>query len=63
MEGLRRFARDDLVALGDDVRAIDLDIEMPNVDPRARGLLGRTLHRYERADGVARRADRRTSSP
>ena len=33
VQELRRIANDDVVALGDDVRAIDLDIEMPGADP------------------------------
>lgn len=55
VEDLRRAALDDLVALGDDVRAIDLDVEMPGADPRAREHLGRALELYERAE---RRHDR-----
>jgi hypothetical protein len=49
-EELRRFARDDLVSLGDEVRAIDLEIEMPDADPRAREDLARALDAYERAE-------------
>src|SRR5688500_12140068 len=33
---LRENVRDDLIALGDDIRALDLDVEMPGVDPRAK---------------------------
>jgi hypothetical protein len=58
---LRTAARDDLVALGDDVRDVDLDIEMPGADPRARAELGRGLEAYERAerllDGARRPED------
>jgi hypothetical protein len=50
LDDLRTAARDDLVALGDDVRDVDLDIEMPNADPRARAELGRGLEAYERAE-------------
>lgn len=50
VEALRRIANDDLVALGDDVRAIDLDIEMPGADPKAREDLGVALDRYDRAE-------------
>ena len=46
---LRGFARDDLVALGDEVLDIDLDVEMPGADPRARRQLGVALAAYERA--------------
>jgi hypothetical protein len=58
MEELKRFARDDLVDLGDDVRAIDLDIEMPNADPRAREFLGTALADYEQAENGLDRARR-----
>jgi hypothetical protein len=55
---LRAAARDDLVALGDDVRAIDLDVEMPDADPRAREALAVALERYEQAEGALDRAQR-----
>ena len=61
LDELRTAARDDLVALGDDVRDVDLDIEMPGADPRARDELGRGLAAYERAerllDGARRPED------
>ena len=48
---LREAADDDLVALGDDVRSIDLDVEMPGADPRAREAAGtRPWAAYERAE-------------
>jgi hypothetical protein len=47
---LRENARDDLIALGDDVRALDLDVQMPQADPRARDELGRALELYDRAN-------------
>jgi hypothetical protein len=53
-------ARDDLVALGEDIRALDLDIEMPNVDPEARADYERAVNAYDRADSaweVARRPE------
>jgi hypothetical protein len=56
LDDLRTAARDDLVALGDDVRDIDLDIEMPDADPRARAELGRGLEAYERAERLLARA-------
>ncbi len=58
VEDLRLAARDDLVALGDDVRAIDLDIEMPGADPRAREALGVALARYEEAEAAHDRVRR-----
>src|SRR5207237_1131656 len=35
LEQVKRVARDDLVALGDDIRALDVDVAMPNADPEA----------------------------
>ena len=55
-EELRRIANDDIVALGDDVRAIDLDIEMPGADPKAREDLGVALDRYDRAEAAMKGA-------
>src|SRR4051812_19181986 len=58
LEDLRAAARDDLVALGDDVRDVDVDVDMPGADPRAREELGRGLKAYETAErllGQARR--------
>jgi hypothetical protein len=50
MEQLRRVARDDLVSLGDEVRAVDLDVEMPGAAPAAREDLGKALSCYEEAE-------------
>ena len=50
MEQLRRVARDDLVSLGDEVRAVDLDVEMPRAAPAAREDLGKALSCYEEAE-------------
>ena len=58
MEELRRIANDDVVALGDEVRAIDLDIEMPGADPQARDDLGVALDRYDRAQLALKSARR-----
>ena len=48
--------RDDLVVLGDEIRALDLDIQMPDVPPEARA-------DYETAVNAYDRASRRASSP
>ncbi|HSD80959.1 MAG TPA: hypothetical protein VLB47_09865, partial [Solirubrobacteraceae bacterium] len=56
VDELREAARDDLVALGDDVRAIDVPIEQPGVDPRAREALGVALERYDEAETALDRA-------
>ena len=46
---LRETANEDLVALGEDVRALDLDVEMPNADPQAKQDYGLAVERYDRA--------------
>jgi hypothetical protein len=56
LDDLKAAARDDLVALGDDVRDVDLDVEMPRADPRAREELGRGLAAYERAEHLLAQA-------
>jgi hypothetical protein len=55
---LRAAARDDLVALGDDVREIDIPIEQRDADPRAREALGVALQRYDDAEQRLDRARR-----
>src|SRR4029079_11813476 len=57
-EEARRNARDDLVALGDDIRALDLDVQMPDADPEVRSDYEHAVQRYTEADErweVARR--------
>jgi hypothetical protein len=51
-------ARDDLVALGDDIRALDLDVEMPGVPPDARADYERAVNAYDTADRSWRLARR-----
>jgi hypothetical protein len=53
---VKEVAEEDLLALGDEIRALDLDVEMPNVDPRAREDYGLALGAYERASGAFARA-------
>ena len=53
---LRATANEDLSALGQDIRALDLDIEMPNVDPAAREDYGRAVDRYDVAERALDRA-------
>jgi hypothetical protein len=55
---VREAAEEDLVALGEDIRALDLDVEMPGVEPRAREDYGRALASHERASSAFRRARR-----
>ena len=46
----------DLLALAEDIRALDLDMEMPDVDPRAREDYAQALGAYELADRELDRA-------
>ncbi len=46
----KRNARDDLVALGDDIRALDVDVEMPNVDPQGKADYDHAVARYTEAE-------------
>jgi hypothetical protein len=55
---LRKVADEDLVALGDDIRALDIDIDMPGVDPRAREDYARALQAHEQASDGMRLAKR-----
>jgi hypothetical protein len=55
---VRGHAREDLIALGDDIRALDLDVQMPNVDPQVREDYGRAVDAYQAADRDLQRARR-----
>jgi hypothetical protein len=61
LEEVKQVAREDLVALGDDIRALDLDVQMPNADPRGREHYGQAVERYTEAeqalDGARRPED------
>ena len=52
----RRAADDELVALGDDIRALDLDVSMPSADARGRSEYEQALVHYERASRALARA-------
>ncbi|HLM50066.1 MAG TPA: hypothetical protein VK279_05920, partial [Solirubrobacteraceae bacterium] len=58
LEDVAREARADQAALGEDIRALDLDVEMPGVDPRAREDYGRAVELYDRAGQGLDRARR-----
>ncbi|MFN2489478.1 MAG: hypothetical protein ABR529_07035 [Actinomycetota bacterium] len=58
LEEVRELAMDDLVALGDDLRALDLDVEMPGADPAAKQDYVVALESYERASADLDRARR-----
>ena len=47
---VKHVARDDLVGLGDDIRALDLDVEMPGADPAAKADYQRAVELYDRAN-------------
>jgi hypothetical protein len=49
-EEAKRNARDDLVALGDDIRTLDIDVQMPGVDPQAKADYDHAVARYTEAD-------------
>jgi hypothetical protein len=49
LEEVKRVARDDLVALGDDIRSLDLDVEMPDADPVGKEEYGRAVDLYKQA--------------
>ena len=55
---VHKVARDDVIALGGDIRSLDLDMEMPDVDPEAKQHYGLAVERYTRADEALQRARR-----
>ncbi len=57
-EEVREVARDDVVRLGDDIRELDLDVEMPGADAAARADYARGLDAYERANAALARVRR-----
>ena len=57
---LRRVAGDDLAALGEDVRLLEIDVDMPGADPRAKERYNEAVQAYTRAEealDLARRPD------
>ncbi len=46
---VRRTAQEDLLALADDIRALDLDVEMPGANPEGKRDYAEALELYERA--------------
>ncbi|PZS14675.1 MAG: hypothetical protein DLM64_01295 [Solirubrobacterales bacterium] len=53
---VRSSAQDDLVALGDDIRALDVDIAMPGVTQEAKDRYEQALEAYQRASQIFDRA-------
>jgi hypothetical protein len=50
-------ARDELVALGEELQALDLDVDMPNASPRGRDEYERALALYDRANRLLLKDD------
>jgi hypothetical protein len=57
-EEVRGTAQDDLVSLGDDIRALDLDVQMPDANKDAVQRYGQAVEAYERANTVFNAAKR-----
>ena len=55
---LAETAREDLIALGDDIRALDLDVQMPGADPQAKEHYATAVERYDQAERALDRAKR-----
>src|SRR5438067_3507978 len=49
---VRTSAQDDLVALGEDIRSLDVDIQMPNVSADAKQRYEQALEAYQRASQI-----------
>ena len=50
LEEVKDNVRDDLVVLGDEIRALDLDIQMPDIPPEARADYETAVNAYDRAN-------------
>lgn len=57
-EEVKRAAREDLLALGDDIRALDLDVEMPGANPAAKQSYNKAVALYDRANQAFENASR-----
>jgi hypothetical protein len=57
-EEVRSSAQDDLVGLGDEIRALDVDIQMPSVSEDAKQRYSQALEAYQRASDIFDRASR-----
>jgi hypothetical protein len=56
LEEVKRVAREDLVALGDDIRALDLDVQMPGADAEGKRHYDQAVQRYTEAEEALDRA-------
>jgi hypothetical protein len=50
LEELRATASEELEAIGEDVRALELDVDMPGADPRAKARYNEAVQAYVRAE-------------
>jgi hypothetical protein len=55
-EDVRRTAEEDILSLADEIRALDLDIEMPGVSSEARADYMHAVDQYDRAQAALERA-------
>jgi hypothetical protein len=53
----RGGAREELIALGEEIQALDLDVEMPNASSRGRNEYERALHLYDRTNQLLAKDD------
>jgi hypothetical protein len=58
LEEVKQVAREDLVALGDDIRALDLDVQMPDADPEGKEHYNQAVERYTEAEQALDRVTR-----
>jgi hypothetical protein len=56
LDQVRTEAQDDLLELGEEIRALDLEVESRDLDAATRGDYERALEAYERADRALQRA-------
>jgi hypothetical protein len=50
LEDLRRVAGDELSAIGEDIRLLEIDVDMPGADPRAKQRYNEAVQAYSRAE-------------
>lgn len=58
LEQVRQVARDDLVALGDEIRALEVDVSMPGANSDAKGHYNDAVEIYQSAENGLARARR-----
>ena len=55
-ERVSKVARDDVIALGEEIRALDLDVELPETDAQAKQHYGVAVECYQQAEQALERA-------